>query len=175
MRAFEDGSRGGQTKYLTNDFSLEEIRKQHEIYFNSLMSEMDISEVFYNPSLITGNLSGIAYKRLMSKTLNAVDNSKRTLEPYIARQAFTMMQLAKVNNLTEVTAEMPEVLFHDGIINDEKEELELIIMKVQNDLLPLKEAMAQANKMSIDQIEKWMSEMEDPEISEDEGEDITSD
>lgn len=141
MRAFVDGGEGGQTKYLTNDFSLKEIRDQHDIFFKSIMSELNISEVFYNPSLSTGTLSGTAYKRLMTTTLNDIEVKKRTLEPYLERVVYTMLELANNNGLIKAKPEMPKVKFHDGLVNDEMEDLQILITKVQNKFLPLKEAM----------------------------------
>lgn len=163
MKAFVDGSQGGQTKYLTNDFSLEEIRKQHDIFFNSIMSELGISEVFYNAGLVTGASSGVAYKRLMTTTLNSIEVTKRNLEVYLKKVIFTMLELANSQNLVSVEAQMPNIIFQDGIITDETEDLNNLILKVQNDLLPLKEAIMQANNVAEGQAENWLLRMVTPD------------
>lgn len=145
MRAFEDGSKGGETRYLQNDFSLEEIRQQHKIYFNALMAELDISEVFYNPELSTGAKSGVAYKRLMTTTLNAIEIKKRHLTPVIKNIVYTMLEIANVNNLSAAKPEMPKVEWRDGVVNDEAEDLANLVTKVQNQFIPLVEAISIVN------------------------------
>ena len=159
MKAFEDGGRG-ETKYLTNNFDLEQIRKQHEIFFNTLMSELSISEVLYNPKLTTGALSGVAYTRLMSTTINAIDNIKRKLEPFIQKVVYTMLDLANNANVVKVEAQMPQVKFRDGIVNDSVEDLDAVIKKVQNQLLPTVEAIKQANNITIEEAKKYEAEIQ---------------
>jgi hypothetical protein len=159
MKAFEDGGRG-ETKYLTNNFDLEQIRKQHEIFFNTLMSELSISEVLYNPKLTTGALSGVAYTRLMSTTINAIDNIKRKLEPFIQKVVYTMLDLANNANVVNVEAQMPQVKFRDGIVNDSVEDLDAVIKKVQNQLLPTVEAIKQANNITIEEAKKYEAEIQ---------------
>jgi len=145
-----------ETKYLTNDFDLEQLRKQHEIFFKAIMSEMGISEVFYNPALTTGATSGTAYKRLMSMTLNEIEHTKRQLEPFLKNVIYTLLQLGKNNQLVKNEPEVPEIQFYDGIINDETEDLNNLILKVQNNLLPLKEAIMIANDVKSDIAEGFM-------------------
>jgi len=159
MKAFVDGSEGN-TRYLQNDFDLEQIRRQHDIFFKALMSEMDISEVFYNPELSTGAKSGVAYKRLMTQTLNAVETTKRQLEPFIKKTVYTILQLAKQNGLISSQPEMPTVRFYDGIINDESEELANLVTKVQNNFMPLIEAIKIANDVDEKQAMEILDKMD---------------
>lgn len=159
MKAFEDGGRG-ETKYLTNNFDLEQIRKQHEIFFKSLMSELSISEVLYNPELTTGALSGVAYMRMMSTTINAIDNIKRKLEPFMQKVIYTMLELANNSNVVKVEAEMPTVTFKDGIVNDNLEDLDAVIKKVQNQLLPTVEAIKQANNITLEQAQEFKTQIQ---------------
>lgn len=149
-----------ETKYLQNDFDLEQLRKQHEIFFKSVMTELGISEVFYNPSLTTGATSGVAYKRLMSMTLNEIEHTKRNLEPFLKKVIYTLLQLGNNNALVVNKAEYPEIQFFDGVINDETEDLNNLVLKVQNNLIPLKEAVMTANDISEEQIDSYMNEIE---------------
>lgn len=158
LKFFKDDGRG-DTKYLTNDFSLQEIREQHKIFFNSLMSELGISEVFYNPEVSMSATSGVAYKRLMTTTLNAIENTKRKLEPFIKKTVYTMLQLAKHNNLISSEPENPIVVFHDGIVNDEKEDLENLVIKYQNNFLPLVKAIQKANNLSEAKAQEMLDEI----------------
>lgn len=153
-----------ETKYLQNDFDLEQLRKQHEIFFKSVMTELGISEVFYNPALTTGATSGVAYKRLMSMTLNEIEHTKRNLEPFIKQVIYTLLQLGNNNALVVNQAEYPEIQFFDGIINDETEDLNNLILKVQNNLIPLKQAVMVANDVSEDQIDEFMAEIETEKV-----------
>lgn len=176
LQAFEDGGRG-ETKYLTNSFDLAQIREQHEIFFKSLMSELGISEVLYNPALATGGLSGVAYMRLLSPTLNAVDGIKRKLEPYLQKVVYTMLEVANKNSLINTKPEMPEVHFKDGVINDDKETLDAVVIKYQNKLLPAIEAIKQANNLDEEQANLLLTQIheesakeagqEDPETNQD--------
>jgi len=124
------------------------------------MSELSISEVLYNPKLTTGALSGVAYTRLMSTTINAIDNIKRKLEPFIQKVVYTMLDLANNANVVKVEAQMPQVKFRDGIVNDSVEDLDAVIKKVQNQLLPTVEAIKQANNITIEEAKKYEAEIQ---------------
>lgn len=160
MKAYVDGADGGNTRYLKNDFSLDEIRKQHDIFFRSIMSELSISEVFYNPELSTGAQSGVAYKRLMTTTLNAVGVKKRVLSTFIKKVVFTMLQLAKNNGLISSEPEMPAVIFKDGLVDDEGEKLANLVTKVQNNFMPLVEAVKIVNDIDENQAREIIEDMD---------------
>lgn len=160
MRAFVDGGSGGETKYLINDFDLSQLREQFNILFKSIMSELGIAEVFYDSTLTTGALSGTAYKRLASKTLNEVDKIKRHLEKFLARQVYTICELANKNGIFRSTPEMPTVQFDTGLIVDEKEIVDLVVQKYQNKLLPTIEAIKQANLVDEETAENYKEEID---------------
>jgi len=149
---------GAETSYLNNPFNLEEVRSQHKLFFPALMTELGISEVFYNSELTTGGLSGVAYKRLMSLTLNKVDNTKRTLEPFLCKVIYAMLELGHKNSLVKNVPEMPTIHFEDGLVNDEKETLEMVILKIQNQLLPMKEAVMKVNSVNQETAEAYLVE-----------------
>jgi hypothetical protein len=148
-----------ETKYLQNDFDLEQLRKQHDIFFKSLMTELGISEVFYNPELTTGATSGTAYKRLMSMTLNEVEHIKRKLEVFIKTLVYTMLELGNNNKLFNATPEMPEVHFGNAYQDDEKEKLELLTLKYQNELIPQLEAIKEANNIDTETAEQYLTDI----------------
>jgi hypothetical protein len=149
----------GETKYLQNDFDLEQLRKQSEIFLKAIMTELGISEVLYNSNIATGALSGVAYKRLLTLTINEIEHTKRILEPFIKKCVYTILQLAKANSLITSKPDKPSVVFFDGIVNDQTQDLADLVLKVQNNLLPLKEAIMQANDVTKEQAEKYLLEV----------------
>jgi hypothetical protein len=148
----------GETKYLQNDFDLEQLRKQSEIFLKAIMTELGISEVLYNSNIATGALSGVAYKRLLTLTINEIEHTKRILEPFIKKCVYTILQLAKTNSLITSKPDEPSVVFFDGIVNDQTQDLADLVLKVQNNLLPLKEAIMQANDVTKEQAEKYLTD-----------------
>jgi len=159
-KVLPNSSRGAETKFLNNPFDLQQLRDQHEIFFKSLMNELGISEVFYNPSLSSGALSGVAYKRLMTMTLNEIENTKRKLEPFLKKVIYTMLELAKKNNLIKSEVKEVKVTFNDGLINDENEDLQLIIQKVQNQFMPLIKAIKIVNNVTEEEATILLQEMQ---------------
>ena len=150
----------GETKYLQNSFDLEQLRKQHEIFFKAIMNELGISEVLYNSNIASGALSGVAYKRLLTLTVNEIEHTKRILEPFMKKVVYTMLQLANVNSLIVVQAEIPSVSFFDGIVNDQTQDLADIVTKVQNQLIPLKEAIIQANDITEGEANSYLASVQ---------------
>lgn len=159
MQAFVDGGRG-ETKYLINDFDLDQLRKQHEIFFKALMSEMGISEVFYNPNLAVGAKSGVALKRLASQTLNEIEHTKRQLEPLMQKVIYTLLQLGNQYGLITSSPEIPMVNFLDGLISDDMEILDATIKKIQNNLISQKEALKLVNGYDDKEAEAKMIEIQ---------------
>jgi len=156
----------GETKYLQNDFDLEQLRKQSEIFLKAIMTELGISEVLYNSSITTGALSGVAYKRLLTLTINEIEHTKRILEPFIKKTVFTLLQLAKTNGLIKAEPDKPSVKFFDGIVNDQTQDLADLVLKVQNNLLPLKEAVMQANDVTAEQAETYLLDVTPEPVAE---------
>lgn len=158
-RIIPDEGRGG-TKYLQNSFDLEQLRKQHEIFFKAIMNELGISEVLYNSNIASGALSGVAYKRLLTLTINEIEHTKRILEPFMKKLVYTMLQLANANSLITAKPEMPSVSFFDGIVNDSTADLQDLVTKVQNQLIPLKEAIIQANDITEEEANNYLASVQ---------------
>ncbi len=71
-----------------------------------------------------------------------------------------MLDLANNANVVKVEAQMPQVKFRDGIVNDSVEDLDAVIKKVQNQLLPTVEAIKQANNITIEEAKKYEAEIQ---------------
>ena len=122
------------------------------------MSELQISEVFYNPEASTGAKSGVAYKRLMTTTLNAAQKIKNKLEIELPKMVFAMLQLAKNNNLTNLEPEMPTVQFSDGVVNDDIEKIEQWVQIVQNKFGTVLQAIQDIQGVSEEQAQAILTE-----------------
>jgi len=150
-----------KNEFLSNPFDIKQIQDEREKLISSLMSEFDISEVFYNPSISTGAKTGVAYKRLMTLTLNAVERTKQELAEQLPYICYTMLQLAKDNGLIDKSTvlELPTVNFKDGIINDESEILNYYIQAVQAGFASQKEAIMTLNDTDSSGAETIMQEI----------------
>lgn len=159
LKAYPDNGRG-DTHYVTNPFDLAQLREQHKIIFEALMFELGISQVFYDSSLVSGTLSGTAYKRLMTITLNEIEHLKRKLEPVLSRIVYTMLELAKNQKIITSKPEIPRIKFEIGIIEDEKENIENWILKTQNKFAPLLTAIENVNNISTEEAVKMKAEID---------------
>jgi hypothetical protein len=127
-KVFVQGADEPEVKFLQNSFDLTQLYTREDKLFKQIMSELSISEVFYNPGLSTGAQSGVAYKRLMGMTLNAVENYQELLTPILETMIVKMLSLEEIVPLNV------KIEFADGVITDEKERVELFVTKIQNQL-----------------------------------------
>lgn len=149
------------TRYITNDFDLTQLRNAQDKLIDSLMSELGISAVLYKDDVSTGTLSGIAYERLMSLTLNKVKNIQNRITETVKIIAFTIMQLD--NTISDNPVELdglPSVTFHQAVTKDQKEELENWVIRTQNKFTPLIEAIKDINNIDEETAQEWLSKME---------------
>jgi hypothetical protein len=91
---------------------------------NTIFAELDISEVLYNPKLTPGQTSGVAFKRLLTPTLNAVANIKNNLSFILPNLIYSYLQISNQNGTIANQAEIPTVKFSDAIVRDDTETIQ---------------------------------------------------
>jgi hypothetical protein len=64
----------GENKYIINEYNMTYLFEERDRIKKEILDEMNISGVLYDSELKTGQLSGIALKRLMQKTINHVED-----------------------------------------------------------------------------------------------------
>jgi hypothetical protein len=159
LEVFQGGGRG-ETKYITNDFDLGQLRQAQDRLITAMMSELAISQVLYNAEISTGAKSGIAYKRLMTNTLNRIKNIQNQLEPMIKRIVFSIMQLSSQINQTPEPTDTPIVQFFDPVLEDERELLDNWVLKTQNNFAPLIDAVKDINNVDEETAQNMIDDME---------------
>jgi hypothetical protein len=107
---FEDDGQG-ENKYIVNSYSLEDLRLARSRAIEAVRSDLKISPALTDVGVATGAKSGIAYKRLMQKTINHVENLQKTMTPHLQRLAITMLELENETQYTELpTIEYPPII-----------------------------------------------------------------
>lgn len=101
----------GTNNFLNNPFDTAQAREQSNILKKDLMSELAISEVFYNPSVGTNAKSGAAYKALMQTTINHIKSRKDVIKPLMEDIIESMVKIAIDNGLIEDITEKDDTYF----------------------------------------------------------------
>jgi hypothetical protein len=161
LEVFEGDGRGS-TRYITNDFDLSQLREAQDKLIDSLMSELGIATILYKQDVSTGTLSGIAYERLMTTTLNKIGNIQNLLEDKVKIIAFTIMQLASTINYDGLEGKeipTPTVQFHEAVKEDTKENLENWVIRTQNKFSPLIDAVKDINNVDEETAQEMIDEM----------------
>lgn len=105
------GSDEGENKYIVNNYSLEDLRLARSRAIQELRSDLKVSPALVETNLATGAKSGIAYKRLMQKTISHVENMRQAIKPHLQRIAITMLELENNEQYTELPSiEFPPVI-----------------------------------------------------------------
>lgn len=114
-----DGS-GIEPKYVTWDAQLEAIFTQIKELKESVMQACDVSPILINPDKSTGNLSGIALKRLAYSTINRAKRKQMYLKAGLKQLFYIVQEVAKNNGVIFPNAapETPTIRFNDGLPND---------------------------------------------------------
>lgn len=104
----------GDNKYIVNNYSLEDLRLARTRAIQDIRSDLKISPALVETEMSTGAKSGIAYKRLMQKTVNHVENLREVITPHLQRLAITVLELENGTKYSELpTIEYPEILEDD--------------------------------------------------------------
>jgi hypothetical protein len=128
-----------EPKYLTWNAQLEENRKQIDTLKELLFEEGRLAKVLVNPEIATGQLTGIAIKRLSQTSLNKASKKIMYLERCIKDVIYTALELnALVNG--DTVAEYPTIEFKPGLVVDLKEVIQEQEMMLANKLTTQKQA-----------------------------------
>ena len=96
----------GENKYIINEYNMDFIKRERESILNQIKDELFISKLLYSTDISTGQMTGIAIKRLMQTTLNHVEDIQDMIEPVIQRLYYLVAE-AKLS----YTGPLPSVKF----------------------------------------------------------------
>jgi len=154
LEYFGSDINSGDPKYLTWDGNLDESRQQIELLKQSSYDEAQLSKILVDPTLNTGNLSGVAILRLANQSINKTKKKQLYIKNIIKKLIYTAMQL------DNVSPEYAQIHFKDGLVNDLKETIENEILQLDANLTSRKEAIITINQCSENQAEMLMSDIE---------------
>ena len=154
LEYFGSDINSGDPKYLTWDGNLEESREQIELLKQSSYDEAQLSKILVDPTLTTGNLSGVAILRLANQSINKTKKKQLYIKSIIQKLIYTAMQL------DNISPEFAQIQFKDGLVNDLKETIENEILQLDANLTSRKEAIITINQCSNNQAEMIMSDIE---------------
>ena len=114
-------------KYLTWDGNLKESREQNNDLKQMLLEETQVAKVLFNTETGVGNASGVAILRLAQPSLHKAVMKQAYVKDVMAKVLYTILQLsikAEVKGYQDLEAEMPNIKFRDGLVNDLKETID---------------------------------------------------
>jgi len=110
---FRDNGQGN-TEYLVNPYKLDDLFTFQKYSETKFLQEMSISPTLYNPEANSGNLtSGVAYKRLMTNTINFIENMRIKTADQLSIIAKLLMDLE-----LKTDVKLPKVEFQPVVEED---------------------------------------------------------
>jgi hypothetical protein len=159
----------GENKYIINEYNMDYIKTERNTVLDDLRDELFISKVLYSTDIATGQLSGVALKRLMQVTLNHVEDIQDMIAPVLQRIYYNIAQ-AEFN----YQGDLPSINFEGIALQDVKQTIENLLMaeKVSNIELR-KEAISYALDITPEQADDYINEqlqLNQPSIRDDQEE-----
>ena len=144
----------GENKYIINEYNMDYIKTERNTVLDDLRDELFISKVLYSTDIATGQLSGVALKRLMQVTLNHVEDIQDMIAPVLQRIYYNIAQ-AEFN----YQGDLPSINFEGIALQDVKQTIENLLMaeKVSNIELR-KEAISYALDITPEQADDYINE-----------------
>ncbi len=151
-------------QYITWDAKLEASFAQIKELKQNLLHQSEIASVLVSPDASTGQLTGVALKRLASPTLNKAERKIMYLQSGLAELIFTAQQLAiktdGVKNKPKAEAEMPSIEFKPGLVEDLMEIINQNTVLLENHLISEVDAMIAIFDYTKKQAEKKQAEIQ---------------
>lgn len=118
LQFFTKAKGDDDSKYIEYNGSLSDLKDFIAILQSDLRSELYQSKALDDTSMTTGAKSGIAYKRLMQKTINHVENIRDLITPTLRRVIATAMELETGSIINELPSiEYPPVVEEEETTN----------------------------------------------------------
>jgi len=142
-------------KYLTWDGNLDQSRLQYDVLKQACYDEAQLSKILVDPTLNTGNLSGVAILRLANQSINKAKRKQKR----ISKMMITAINI--IEQLQGQTVSKINIQFKDGLINDLKETLENEVMQLDAQLTTAKRSIMTINNCTEEEAETIQSEIND--------------
>ena len=118
LQFFTKAKGDDDSKYLTYSNNLNDLKDFIALLQSDLRSELYQPKALDDTNMTTGAKSGIAYKRLMQKTINHVENVRDLITPTLKKVITTAMEVETgqiINSLPDI--EFPPVVEEDPATN----------------------------------------------------------
>jgi len=163
---FEVSEGGDKPEYIVWNANLDSAFKQMEKFLDMLFFASETSPDVFGLSGGGQAESGRALKMRLLRTLAKRDRKRIYYEQGL-QEVFTIAQklsLANgftVNQIRAKTDDAPEIVWQDGVVNDEKEEAEMTQIKIEQKLISRKRAIMKLEGISEKEAEELINEMDE--------------
>jgi hypothetical protein len=144
---------GGEAKYLTWDGNLNESREQNKNLKQMINEESQISKILIDPESNIGSASGVAIMRMAQPTLHKVAKKQTYIEDWMSKIVYTALQLMGKE------PEYPNIKFQNGLVNDEREVVELNIAKKDSGFITDVDAIMSIESITKDEAQTKVDEI----------------
>jgi len=108
-----------KTAYIMNPTNLDELREQIKANLDDLMNALDIAKVYYRPSEISGQTTGVALKVSSINTNIFIQNTKQKYQPFLKKMIYCFLDFAKNEaNIIDNEIEYPSVTIKEMNFED---------------------------------------------------------
>ena len=116
---FPAGRAGGDNKYIINEYNMNYLFDERATIKQELFDEMYISKMFYDAQMNTGQMSEVAMRRLMQKTINHVEDLQYLIESPLQKIFYNI-----ANTKFGYTGSLPKIKWAGIVLEDTKSAIE---------------------------------------------------
>lgn len=152
--------REGETKpeFIQSTSTIPQIETTIDRFKNEAFQDVALPTVLIDGDVKTGQLSGIALQRLMTRTLQ----KKHAREIRISN--FLREIIVNLFELNGQKIEKPALQFGDGIIDNPVENIEIIELKLKLGIISKKQALMELYDITTEEAENRLQEIEDEKV-----------
>jgi hypothetical protein len=154
LEFFGSDINSSEPKYLTWDGNLDASEKQVKTLINACFDEAQLAKILIDPTINSGNLSGVAIQRLSQASLNKASKKEAYITSTLAKILYSWCQLSGYE------PEYPSIQFSDGLVNDLKETIENQELLLNNQLTTRLDAIVATRDMTPEQAQEVINKID---------------